>query len=423
MVRQAEDERKTLDTTDWNNIGRHVEVFVDAEETIKKEAKIFGLTDTVVNRALNERRLTNSTDVESNALTEEHNAETTHYYKVYVPPFHTIMEKEPKDVKFVFEGQNFSQMTSVKDEAPMAIILLPGLFILMAMRAQTILVPVLASPFLYAHDKDQRLTTQAKEAEIQYAGEMAFAGFYEALAVFACGCLFATHFSLIDQMKKIGMGVQYMKTQINEQNPPTSDDVDGSHTCFSQFREDHKNFALMAHDHRYSMTYAGLLGMWSYVLSNMLTSLFGLVLEIVTNSSKKLGLKILGTVTTRVRIYEKLGWLSNCTTVLCICNITIILQMQELQQKSALGKNAPKKFFPIRTFLFITQFQPFILDHIAKYFTGPEFDKMYSKFWNVILINFWCALFIVWNCLIWRSTPLHRKEAKEAAKSVPLLQK
>lgn len=404
QAERAEEERnRHVFMTEWTNIGRHVEVKDD--NGTRREAKIFGLTDTIIEQAMKQRKSTNVTNEVTESNEDDTMQETKHYYKVYMPPFHKKVEREPKDVKFVYEGQNFYQMTSVKDEAPLGIILLPGVFLVMMMRAQNCIMPAIEELAHSGHVHD----STSLVAITRYEAAHSFAMFYEAMVLFSCGCLFVTHFSLADSMKKIGTGIKYMNNKIQTRVRSIAD-VENQNTSsyVTKFQEDHKKFARMAVDHWYSMTYGGLLGVWSYVLGNVLNTVTWMSLTILIDTAPAMVLKV-GKIFLAKHIYDKLGWLNNCITILCVYNIGIILQMRELKEKHALGQNAAIKFLPLRIFMLLTQFQPFILVHFGCQHTTLAFNLVTSRFWSLLLMHIWCAMFIVWNYFIWQIKPSSQK--------------
>jgi len=164
----------------------------------------------------------------------------------------------------------------------------------------------------------------------------------------------------------------------------------------------------MAVDHSYSMTYGGLLGVWSYVLGNVLNTVTWMSLTILIDFAPMIVGKV-GKIILEKHIYDKIGWMNNCITMLCVYNISVILKMRELKEKHALGQNAAKKFLPLRLFMLLTQFQPFFLVHLGCQHQALIFNLVTSRFWSLLLMHIWCAMFITWNYFIWHIKPSSQK--------------
>jgi len=188
-------------------------------------------------------------------------------------------------------------------------------------------------------------------------------------------------------------------------------------------------------DYAWTLKWAGMLGVWCYILLGMLRSIVTIVAVGLSAFNPQFWNDMLHNYN---MLMDTFNIVFGYATIVCIINMSLILQIKDTTAKDALGRTANLKFLATRGLLLISQFLPQVLqkwtlDNGAKETFFHKQRKLTSKLpkflseWhlsvyqscllNASLLCYFCLIFAVVNHFFWRRAFKAQHEKEEAKPS------
>lgn len=177
-------------------------------------------------------------------------------------------------------------------------------------------------------------------------------------------------------------------------------------------------------DYYWSLKWAGLLGVWCYILGGLAHSLFNVSIMFLKATARDEGAQQGGAgidiYVVHDRVMSVLSPVTGTFTLLAIVNMSIIVQIKDLNDSSALGSTAGLKFLATRILLLAGQMQTVVLHfwvpdksgttkisqmaekmHFLERFKDYEMSEYQEMLWNASFLSCWCLLCALLNAYFW----------------------
>lgn len=303
----------------------------------------------------------------------------------------------PSKIRFTYARQNF-WMASVKDNAQLCLILLPGVFILMAIRAEIRILELMTGSAARTRTKEMihlNWEGRIKWLESTFDADLEVAMAFQFVTVVAFGCLCSKYFGITSSISSIANKIQGFYSFY--QKPPDEDE-----RIMDAFITTTNNLTKMGEQSSSQLTWAGLQGIWAYSLLGFSRCMLALAIKICKEHDYNKLQNYLETT-----IFNNLSMVFSFFTFVCIINMVIILKMPQLTSDTALGKRASLKFLACRGLLLISQMQMIVLDMASKYVLGDYLNVARNRLINASLLIVECFLVAIWNYFAWRPQREH----------------
>eukprot|EP00413_Alexandrium_margalefii_P042573 CAMPEP_0204603884 /NCGR_PEP_ID=MMETSP0661-20131031/57522_1 /ASSEMBLY_ACC=CAM_ASM_000606 /TAXON_ID=109239 /ORGANISM="Alexandrium margalefi, Strain AMGDE01CS-322" /LENGTH=447 /DNA_ID=CAMNT_0051614993 /DNA_START=238 /DNA_END=1581 /DNA_ORIENTATION=+ len=279
-------------------------------------------------------------------------------------------------------------------EMTLMVIMMPAVFMVMALRAEIRVLQIFLGTSFKAGD-DWEL--YALWRRCTYMMDLQCAAGFQYLTVVAFALLCAEFFDIEYLARQVEIREKHLIMTNNMlmqklQTPGTS-----SGNIESSSADD---IASANKEHRFSLTWAGLQGLWAYIVVGFMRCMFGVamagLMELKSHKYQHLLLQVL----------DKYQPVFVFSAILCIYNWSIIQRIQDLKRPEALGRNATLKFIAVRLLLLIGDGQQGVLQGSVgrqwMHLSEPQGELL-----HVILLILECALVVAWNRLMWKDRVVH----------------
>lgn len=304
------------------------------------------------------------------------------------------INEAPENIRFVYDKQNFWE-ADIKDDATVCLILLPGVFILMAIRAELRVLElstgsVIKSRALEKFDWDERalwlLSTYTADLEVAMA--------FQFVTVVAFGLLCCSYFGITESVSDLRKNVN---TIFNIYGERSSDRGEEDQTIMDAFRNAKEKLHSIAEQSSFQLTWAGMQGIWAYCVLGVIRCLLAILIQVLRQQHLKFYHDYFQNT-----VANNLSIVFSFFTFVCIGNMAILLKMPELTKPEAMGKRASLKFLACRGLLLISQMQAMVLKFIGKYLL-PNLGENRSLLCNACLLTVECFFIAIWNIFAWQA--------------------
>jgi len=319
--------------------------------------------------------------------------------------FGTLSPKKFGTLEAVIEETSPWKM-SVQEEMSLVVIIMPAIFIMMALFAEIRCIQLFAGTgfptwqgqswkdFLIWHGSTEQM-------------DMECAATFQFIIVAAFARLCSWFFSLDKLVGEVDQRMVNTDTHRNELKAfiessgriapkPESAIVDRKVIMESLMQS--------SSDHKFALTYSGLQGIGVYALVGALRSMLAIAIAFFCEQKKMYFVDSLQS------LMDKLQPIYVFTTLICIYNWIIVSKLPDLTKKEALGKNATLKFIAARLLLLVGDgqkgFLNFLVTHQDKLKDKlPEWahtTKNEASLLHVLLLMIlWCPGIVLWNLVFW----------------------
>jgi len=280
-----------------------------------------------------------------------------------------------QDLELYVERVNPWEPTEAED-LTLLLIVMPAVFIVMALYAEIRAIQMISGTSLQASDcwedfQVWRLCTYTEDLEsaaaIQYLTVLAFA-------------LLCSHFFGLEYLtakveqgeKELILEINRLRTELGKPPRELASDLGPP-------------LAEADAEHRSTLLWSGLQGIWAYILVGTVRCILGLFLAVMTELSfpRALYLKV-------TRFIEPVFFF---TAALCVYNWVNILRIREIMHPRALGPKATMRFVAVRILLLLVDGQ--------KSFLAMLSNQHRMHLYHVVLLVFECLGVAVWNFFAW----------------------
>jgi len=295
----------------------------------------------------------------------------------------------------VYVAESNAWQLKQSEELTLLVIMMPAMFVVMAMRAEIrVLEILLGSSFRRGSSwEDYELWRRGT-----YTMDLECAAAFQYVTVVAFALLCAQFFSIGELSRDVELREKDLILRINKLQ---------RHGAGGEAVESSLSSELQKADrvHFFSLTWAGLQGLWSYVLVGFLRCL----LNIVTAGLLELGHG--KDMRSLIEVLDKFEPVFVFTTLLCIYNWTIIQRLPDIKRKEALGPRATLKFIAVRLLLLVGDGQRAVLTGMVGkrwlHLTQSKADLLHTS----LLL---CESFVVvlWNLYMWSDSVMSEDERR-----------
>lgn len=163
--------------------------------------------------------------------------------------------------------------------------------------------------------------------------------------------------------------------------------------------------------HKDSLSRAGLLGVWAHIFVGICRALVLIVVSIGMQSKDP---EIVAQVSdTQAQVLAYLEPVFSFSTLLCMVNMKIILDMDALKDEQAFGKYASLMFLAARVLIILADTQLQVAKAAAKILFDVfeyEVSPYQIELLHVSLLEIWCLGLVVFNSYMWKETVRSRSE-------------
>jgi len=275
------------------------------------------------------------------------------------------------------------------------VIMMPAVFVVMAMRSEIRVLQI----FLGSSFKEGEIWGEyALWRKCTYTMDLECAAAFQYLTVVAFALLCAQFFGVEDLTESVERREKHLIIQSNKLRHRLHQEGEPVDSSLS------KDLEAANAEHQFSLTWAGLQGLWSYVIVGVFRCMFSITMAgLVELHSDYQDLL--------VNLLDKYQPVFVFAAMLCIYNWTIIQRLQDIKRKEALGPNATLKFIAVRGLLLVGDGQKLALHgSLGKqwlHLSDPQADLVHS-----ILLLFECLLVVAWNVQMWSGRVMGRKELR-----------
>lgn len=283
------------------------------------------------------------------------------------------------------------------------VIMTPAVFVVMAMRAQIRILQVFLGTSFHQGDDWRSYKLWRTET---YDMDLQCAAAFQYLTVAAFVRLVSQFFNMGDLIQAVEEITEMRPTELHtrlkrhETQPVETQSVQASLRRSLKVEEDKQHYAL---------TFAGMQGMWSYIIVGFARCILGIVmacLQELEDSSHwaRAALDSLNKWAVEAQFKPVFVF----TAVLCVYNWGIIQKLQDIKRDDAFGKSATLKFMGVRLLLLLGDMQKAALQgHVGKVLLG--LSAYQGDLLHAILLLFECALVVAWNMLMWHCQAVRQR--------------
>lgn len=282
------------------------------------------------------------------------------------------------------------------------VIMMPAVFVVMAMRAEIRVLQIFLGS---SYRQGDSWAAYALWRRCTYAMDLECAAAFQYLTVVAFALLCSQFFGIDDlterveiREKQLIMENNRLRTQLHRQGGLVE----------SSLRDD---LAAANAEHQFSLTWAGLQGLWSYIIVGFMRCVFSIAMACVVELRQDYYQRLM------VSVLAKYQPVFVFTAMLCIYNWTIVQRLQDIKRPEALGPRATFKFIAVRGLLLVGDGQKVILHGLVGkhllHLSGPQADLLHS-----ILLLFECGFVVAWNFWMWSDRVMSRKELRRPLQTV-----
>lgn len=372
-----------------------------------------------------------------------------------------------EEVEIIYESINAWRITE-REDLNLLVIVMPGIFILMAMRAEIRVLEVMTASWWRTRPLDGPSWEQGSELLMNtYTADLEVASAFQYVTVWGFAQLVMAFFSLEQLSKNVNSELTVLKRErsklkaanqhllnawppdvplphhlttqggkaqsllierVVDQPPPEPQPTatfawtDNNKSFFSKvlatfsktnssswergrgslaatFAEKgiEDEVVRASQEHTSSMKWAGLQGVWAYILIGVVRSVCDIVATLLdVLPYHELSMKW------QALVLDRVSAVFGFVTLLCVYNMTIILRMEDIRKSTAMGRNAVQKFIALRFLLLLGQLQPSALTFLSKSVTHWNFSDYQAKLLHATLLNYECLGIIILNIVLWR---------------------
>jgi len=276
-----------------------------------------------------------------------------------------------------------------KDDATVCLILLPGVFILMAIRAEIRILELMTGSAVTSKEMNRYdWPERARWLESTYVADLEVAMAFQFVTVVAFGLLCSSYFGITEAVSDLRKNVNTIANIYGERR-------DEDKTIMEAFRLAKEKLHETAQQSAFQLTWAGLQGIWAYCVLGVVRCLLAILIQVLRQQHKQTLHDYF-----QDTVAKNLSISFSFFTFVCIGNMIILLKMPELTKPNALGKNASLKFLACRALLLISQMQVIvikIIDHWVK------LGETRGYLCNACLLTVECFLIAIWNIFAWQA--------------------
>eukprot|EP00811_Abedinium_folium_P032396 NODE_5445_length_1769_cov_9.696102.p1 GENE.NODE_5445_length_1769_cov_9.696102~~NODE_5445_length_1769_cov_9.696102.p1 ORF type:complete len:360 (+),score=96.75 NODE_5445_length_1769_cov_9.696102:567-1646(+) len=295
------------------------------------------------------------------------------------------------EVEHAAKVKNF-WMADPNEETALLVIIMPAPFIVMALRAELRVLEFMTGSGL------PHVPWEARKLLLMstYTSDLEVADCFQFVTVLAFGCLCAMYLRSNDLVLNVSGTLRAILVNTSRSRHGNLSETN-SH-LLPHLNAALKNLEIATHDNVFSLRWAGLQGIWFYVIVGMIRSTCSITLVTMAMSGMKEQAATIHDV-----VLSKLDVAFVLVTALCIYNMMVVLSMRELKDVSALGKWASQKFLACRALLVLSQVQPTVITILAEHpELGLKFSPMQGRLLHSTLLATECLLLAVSDYIMWR---------------------
>merc|ERR1712107_933981 len=267
------------------------------------------------------------------------------------------INEAPENIRILYDKQNFWE-ADIKDDATVCLILLPGVFILMAMKAELRVLELSTGSVVKSYAlKDFNWDERALWLLSTYTADLEVAMAFQFVTVVAFGLLCCSYFGIKESVSDLRKNVN---TIFNIYGARSSDQED--QTIMDAFRTAKEKLHSIAEQSSFQLTWAGMQGIWAYCVLGVVRCFLAILIQVFRQQHLKAAHDYLQNT-----VLNNFSIVFSFFTFVCIINMAILLKMPELTKDEAMGKRASLKFLACRGLLLISQMQAMVLKFIGKY--------------------------------------------------------
>jgi len=282
------------------------------------------------------------------------------------------------------------------EELTLLVIMMPGVFIVMAMQALIRILEVFSgstwTPTSTVIDLDEDWKTYVLWRRNTYLMDLDIAAAFQYVTVFAFAMLCAQYFSMaglnrtvLNREKKLSLKIDKL-----EQDGKVDSSSSATRVLTSELKEE---LTRANEEHSYSLKWAGLQGIGFYILVGVGRCLVNIICAGMKELHEHKALLM--------QVLDKYQPVFISSTILCIYNWTVIQTLEDIKSEHAFGPRATFKFIAVRGLLLIGDAQANVLRYVATKswinFTAHQADLL-----HVILLMIECLAVVLWNLAMWR---------------------
>mmetsp|Transcript_57056 Transcript_57056/g.123488 ORF Transcript_57056/g.123488 Transcript_57056/m.123488 type:complete len:800 (+) Transcript_57056:53-2452(+) len=287
-----------------------------------------------------------------------------------------------------------------REDLVLLVILMPGIFIFMAMRAEIRVLQVMTCSTFRSGEVWEDFEPLLMGT---YSADLDCAAGFQYLVVYAFARLCASCFSLERMSKYVELQLAKLTNQVKELEKQVQElkaEAQSSHlnmgsqnsTAVKAAVELQKQLVKASEEHTSGLQRAGLLGVWFFICVGIVRSIIGIGAAVESEFYGGSG------VFSRNEGLAKL--ICVVATALCIVNMILILKMADIRHPAALGEKAALKFMAARVLLMIGDGQPVAIITMSHLF-GWGFSSYQAKLLHVSLLMLECLGVVIFNFFAW----------------------
>mmetsp|Transcript_20230 Transcript_20230/g.56094 ORF Transcript_20230/g.56094 Transcript_20230/m.56094 type:complete len:832 (+) Transcript_20230:142-2637(+) len=304
-------------------------------------------------------------------------------------------------------------VADVHEDLALLVIMMPAVFIVMAMRAEIRVVQVMTGSTLA-----QSQTWEQYELPLMgtYTADLELSAACQYFTVYAFAML-CTKFFHLEQLEKLIVNREnHFFLSVNEMAQGKSEEQRRKLLAPGGQTKDEflHHFKRKSEQHQSTLSVAGLLGVWGYIFVGLIRSLFGIAIAVMTESRGSPAQRMLvGRLNQAVEQYIQPVFCFSM--VLCVLNMIVVLRIDDLKNPAAFGANANIKFIACRLLLILSDGQNNFFTFLAK---NGAISIYQGKLAHVSLLMVECFVTVLFNSIMWKQSM--RTRSIEAVKAVAM---